>query len=66
MTFLDFIRSKGETTYTLAKKSGVSVRTLEMYTSGRNRLRNARAHIVISLSEALGVTARELVEATDE
>lgn len=62
MGFLDLIHSKGETTYTLAKKSGVGIRTIEQYVSGRRNLSNARARIVADLADALGMTVRQLLE----
>jgi transcriptional regulator with XRE-family HTH domain len=46
----------------LSQKSGISRRTIEKYEQNQNDLKNARAHIVISLADALGVEPKKLIE----
>lgn len=65
MTFGEFIRSQGYTAKSLAEKVGVSVRTMEGYTTGRFSLKSARALFVDQLADALGTTSKELVHLDD-
>lgn len=62
MTFSELIRAKGFTSVSLAEKSGVSRRTIELYRSRHESLDNAHAGIVADLADALGVTVRDLLE----
>ena len=62
MRLNDLIKSRGLTIKSLSQLSGVSTRTIELYTSGRRDIGNARARIVISLADALQVHPRELLD----
>ena len=62
MRLKEIMLAKGVTVKKLSELSGVSPRTIEQYTCGRAVLRNARAHIVISLAEALDVPPKDLIE----
>lgn len=64
MTFLAYIQSKGHTASSLAAASGVSVRSLEHYTTGQRPLRNARAWFIVALAKALD-TAPEFLLTLD-
>lgn len=65
MDFLDYIRVKGFTTKSLAEKSGVSVRSLECYTSGRFKWRNARLWFAEAVAEQLEITTKKLMDFDD-
>lgn len=65
MKFLDYIREKGFTTKSLAAKSGVSVRSLECYTSGRTKWRNARLWFAEAVADALEISMKKLKEFDD-
>lgn len=58
----ELMKEKGLTIKALSQLSGVSSRTIELYTSGRRDIGNARARIVVSLADALQVHPRELFE----
>lgn len=62
MKIKEIMAMRGITAHRLAEKSGVSVRTIEQYMSGRADIKNARAHIVVSLAEALEVTPKQLFD----
>jgi len=62
MTNLEKVRrKKGLTQVDLEKKSGVPHKTIREYEQGRNNINNAKAYIVVSLSEALEVPVREIM-----
>lgn len=65
MKFDEYLRSKGFTVRSLAKKAGVSHRTLEQYSSGRYPLKNARAWLIVALADALETTPKELISLDD-
>lgn len=65
MKFLDYIRENGFTTKSLADKSGVSVRSLECYTSGRTKWRNARLWFAEAVADALEIPMKKLKEFDD-
>lgn len=65
MNFDEYLRSKGFTVRSLAKKAGVSHRTLEQYSSGRYPLKNARAWLIVALADALDATPKELISLDD-
>lgn len=56
MTFIEYIHLKGHTVKSLAETAGISVRSLEKYSSGRYPLRNARAWMIVALAKALDST----------
>lgn len=62
MTFTQFFRSKGFTAKGLAKKAGVSARTIESYTSGRSSLKNTRLWLALAIAKALDVPVEKLIE----
>lgn len=61
MKFVDYIRRKGFTTKSLAEKSGVSVRSLECYTSGRFKWRNARLWFAEAIADTLEISTKTLM-----
>lgn len=61
MTFGEYVRSNGFTAKSLAEKAGVSVRTLECYTTGRLPLKNSRAWLIVAVAEALETTPKYLL-----
>lgn len=61
MTFDEYIRAKGFTVRSLAKKAGVNHRSLEGYSSGRYPLKNARAWFIVAVADALETTPKELL-----
>ena len=61
MNFVDYIRGKGFTTKSLAEKSGVSVRSLECYTSGRFKWRNARLWFAEAIADTLEISTKTLM-----
>ncbi len=61
MKFADYIRRKGFTTKSLAEKSGVSVRSLECYTSGRFKWRNARLWFAEAIADTLEISTKTLM-----
>lgn len=61
MRFNEFMRSKGFTVASLAEKAKVSARSLEQYSSGRYPLKNARAHFIVAIADALEVHPRDLL-----
>ena len=65
MKFGEYIREKGYTAKSLAEKMGVSVRTMEGYTTGRFSLKSARALFVDQLADVLGTTSKELIRLDD-
>lgn len=65
MKFVDYIREKGFTAKSLAEKSGVSVRSLECYTSGRFKWRNARLWFAEAIAESLEISTKKLMEFDD-
>lgn len=65
MKFVDYIRGKGFTTKSLAEKSGVSVRSLECYTSGRFKWRNARLWFSEAIAGTLEISTKTLMEFDD-
>lgn len=65
MKFIDYIREKGFTAKSLAEKSGVSVRSLECYTSGRFKWRNARLWFAEAIAESLKISTKKLMEFDD-
>lgn len=65
MEFLEYIREKGFTTKSLAEKADVSVRSLECYTSGRTKWRNARLWFAEAVADALEIPMKKLKEFDD-
>lgn len=65
MEFLEYIRGKGFTTKSLAEKADVSVRSLECYTSGRTKWRNARFWFAEAVADALEIPMKKLKEFDD-
>ena len=61
MKFADYIRRKGFTTKSLAEKSGVSVRSLECYTTGRFKWRNARLWFAEAIADTLEISTKTLM-----
>ena len=61
MKFVDYIRGKGFTTKSLSEKSGVSVRSLECYTSGRFKWRNARLWFAEAIADTLEISTKTLM-----
>ena len=53
---------KKMTTQALADLAGVNKRSLEPYITGKASWRNARAHMLLSVADALGVDPRDLVD----
>lgn len=45
----------------LAKKAGISVRTLQKYEQEQNNPANAQAKLIIAIAEALEVEPKELI-----
>lgn len=65
MKFGEYVRSKGHTAKSLADAAGISIRTMEGYTTGRFPLRNARAWLIVALADVLGTTPKELISMDD-
>lgn len=61
MRFGEYVRSKGYTAKSLADAIGISVRTMEGYTTGRFSLKQARALLVWNIAGALGTTVEFLL-----
>lgn len=62
MTFGEYIRANGFTAKSLAEKAGVSIRTLECYTTGRFPWGNSRLWFASKVAAALGITTDKLTE----
>lgn len=54
-------RESGMTQQILSEKSGIPVVTLREYEQGRRNINNARAIIVVSLADALGVSVKDIM-----
>lgn len=65
MTFGEYARTKGHTAKSLAEATGISVRTMEGYTTGRFPLKNARAWLIVALADVLETTPKELIAMDD-
>lgn len=61
MKFGEYIRTKGYTAKSLAEKVGISIRTMEGYTTGRFPLKTSRAWLIVALADALETTPKELI-----
>lgn len=58
-------RAAGMTREDLAKKSDVSIRTLEKYEQKVNNINHAQCIIVVRLAEALGVPVQKILNKDD-
>lgn len=65
MRFGEYARSKGHTAKSLAEAVGVSVRTMEGYTTGRFSLKSARALLVFNVAKVLGTSVEHLLSFDD-
>lgn len=65
MKFGEYMREKGFTAKSLAEKSGLSIRSVERYTTGRLPLKNSRAWFISALASALGTTVEYLLTLDD-
>lgn len=54
--------SKGLSQSELAKKSGVSIRTIQAYECGSRDIMKAQVQIVVKLADALGCDIREVIQ----
>lgn len=63
--FSDYIYRRGYTAKSLAEAVGISVRTMEGYTTGRFSLKQARALLVWNIAGALGTTVEYLLSFDD-
>lgn len=63
MTNLKKVReSKGMSQSSLSEKSGVNLRTLQMFEQGNRDINKAQVMTVIALAEALGCEIYDIVE----
>lgn len=62
MTFQEFLKTKGITMYSLAKKSGVAKSTIQDIGSGKSSLLGCRCDTVYKLSKAIGCSMEELIQ----
>ncbi len=65
MRFGEYARSKGHTAKSLAEAVGVSVRTMEGYTTGRFSLKSARALLVFNVAKVLETSVEHLLSFDD-
>ena len=62
VTNLERIRREvGMTQKSLSEKSGVCVATIKEYEMGRCDINNARIYLVVALSDALGVSVKDIM-----
>ncbi len=65
MRFGEYVRSKGHTAKSLAEAVGISVRTMEGYTTGRFSLKSARALFVLNVAKVLETNVEYLLSLDD-
>lgn len=65
MKFGEYVRSKGHTAKSLAEAVGISVRTMEGYTTGRFSLKSARAMFVYNVARALETSVENIMNLDD-
>lgn len=65
MKFGEYVRSKGHTAKSLAEAVGISIRTMEGYTTGRFSLKQARALLVWNIAGTLGTTVEYILSLDD-
>ena len=58
----EIMAEKNLTTEALAKKAGVSKRTLDPYMSGKSKWKNARGQVLLAVADALDLDPHILVE----
>lgn len=62
MTLRQAVKAKGYTVPALARKTGISVRTLECYVDGSRSLRKAAYETVVKITEALDINIDDIQE----
>ena len=65
MRFGEYVRLKGYTAKSLADTVGISIRTMEGYTTGRFSLKQARSLLVLNIAKSLGTTVEYLLSLDD-
>lgn len=62
----EIMAEKSLTTDALAKKVGVSQRTLDPYMSGKSKWKNARGQLLLAVADTLEIDPHVLVEEKDK